>query len=290
MQKLIIVIPVYNRKDLLRKCLFSFNKQTFRNFKIIVVDDGSTDGTGEMLSKEFPEVIILTGDGNLWWTGAINKGIRYALKMTTDSDYILVTNDDLEVRDDYLQILMDLTLVNKSTLIGSIEVDILDPDIIVYGGELLNPWTAKRRLINKGQKLSAFEPNKIVEVSRLYGRGTLIPVKVFNDIGLYDEKHFKQCGDVELTGRAKNRGYRLIMSYSAIILSHIKETDKLNINQEYRLRDIRRVFFNIRSYNNLNYIFYDCWNTSTNLVQFAVFFIFSFSRKFVRFMLKVRSF
>lgn len=69
-----IIIPVHNRKHFTRECLLSLRKQTFQNFKVIVVNDGSSDGTGEMIEKEFSDVILLKGDGNLWWTGATNLG------------------------------------------------------------------------------------------------------------------------------------------------------------------------------------------------------------------------
>ena len=66
-----IVIPVHNRKQYTRDCLHSLQKQTISSYRVIIVDDGSTDGTREMLRREFPEVIVLTGDGNLFWTGQL---------------------------------------------------------------------------------------------------------------------------------------------------------------------------------------------------------------------------
>jgi GT2 family glycosyltransferase len=71
-----IVIPVHNRRDFTRECLLSLRKQTYKNFKVIIVDDGSMDGTGDMIEKDFPEVIPLKGDGELWWTGATNMGVE----------------------------------------------------------------------------------------------------------------------------------------------------------------------------------------------------------------------
>ena len=60
-----IVIPVFNRKQFTKDCLDSLRKQTDKRFKVVVVDDGSTDGTSDMLKEEYPEVHILYGDGNL---------------------------------------------------------------------------------------------------------------------------------------------------------------------------------------------------------------------------------
>jgi len=68
------IIPVHNRKEFTRNCLRSLQRQTVSDrLRIIVVDDGSEDGTDEMLAAEFPEVIVLRGDGNLFWTAAKQK-------------------------------------------------------------------------------------------------------------------------------------------------------------------------------------------------------------------------
>jgi GT2 family glycosyltransferase len=175
-------------------------------------------------------------------------------------------------------------------LIGSVFVDIDNPEIIINGGEIYNSWTAKSRYLNVGKSLSEFPPNTSIEVSRLTGRGVLIPVKVFHEIGLYDDKHFKQCGDMELPSRARNHGYKLLISYSSIILSHIKATAKINIiNNGYRLRDIGMVFFGIKSNNNIKYVFYNCRTVSKSFLQLMVVFMFSFGRRFGRFILRVRS-
>ncbi|MFN2126890.1 MAG: glycosyltransferase family 2 protein, partial [Anaerolineales bacterium] len=76
-----VVIPVFNRKGYTRKCLASFKKQDTDQFSLIVVDDNSPDGTGEMIRREFPDTILLEGNGDLWWVGSINKGIQHALSI-----------------------------------------------------------------------------------------------------------------------------------------------------------------------------------------------------------------
>ena len=103
-----IVIPVHNRKAYTLGCLADLTKQTLTEKRVIVVDDGSTDGTAELVARQFPDVIILTGNGSLWWAGAMNFGIRYVLdKLTPDvDDFILALNDDIQVRPDYLASLL----------------------------------------------------------------------------------------------------------------------------------------------------------------------------------------
>lgn len=96
-----IVIPIYNRKNFTRECIVSLQNQTYKNYKIIIIDDGSTDGTKEMLQTEFPEVLVLYGDGNLFWTKAINMGIKKALAL--GAEYILTLNNDTIATSDFLE-------------------------------------------------------------------------------------------------------------------------------------------------------------------------------------------
>ena len=62
-----VVIAVHNRRVITSQCLEKLQKQSYNPVKIIVIDDGSTDGTAEMIRKDYPNVIILIGDGNFWW-------------------------------------------------------------------------------------------------------------------------------------------------------------------------------------------------------------------------------
>jgi GT2 family glycosyltransferase len=72
-QSIYIIIPVHNRKQITIACLENLNAcDDLQKYHVIVVDDGSTDGTAEAIRSQYPIVEILTGDGNLWWTGAID--------------------------------------------------------------------------------------------------------------------------------------------------------------------------------------------------------------------------
>src|SRR6476659_7923642 len=92
-----IVIPVHNRLDATRKCVQSLRRQNHAGFTIVLIDDGSNDWTSKFVKENYPEVIVLTSDGNLWWTGAINLGIRYAMVRGSAIDAVLVINNDVEV-------------------------------------------------------------------------------------------------------------------------------------------------------------------------------------------------
>jgi len=246
-----IIIPVYNSKKYTNDCIQCLQKQDYKDFKIIVIDDGSTDETDVMIKENFPEVILLKGDGNLWWSGATNMGIDWALNTGVDRDYILTLNNDLVVKENYLDSLMDSANKFKDSLIGSVSVDIKQPDVINDGGVRINLWTAKYHSLNKGQSHYALanKLKKHVEVSALPGRGTLIPFKIFKMIGTYNYRKLPHYGaDYEFSIRAKNFGFPLMISYDAIVYSHV---DKTGLDYKYR-HDFSQYFFNIKSPSNIS--------------------------------------
>ena len=117
-----ICIPVFNNIKYTIDCLESLEKQTYGDYKIIVCDDGSTDNTTEIIKEKFSGVILLKGDGNLWWAGAINECLKYALYHGKKNDYILLLNNDLVVKENYLENLVKSAKPGK--VLGSIAVNV----------------------------------------------------------------------------------------------------------------------------------------------------------------------
>src|ERR1043165_6485898 len=93
--KVAVVIPVHNGLELTRRCLSTLQAQRPAEFEIIVVDDGSTDATGDFVRANHPEVTVLRGDGNLWWSGATNAGCAHAIERGADV-VVLFTNDNVD--------------------------------------------------------------------------------------------------------------------------------------------------------------------------------------------------
>jgi cellulose synthase/poly-beta-1,6-N-acetylglucosamine synthase-like glycosyltransferase len=84
-----VLIPVHNRMDATLECVACLERQTYRDFRVVIVDDGSTDGTSDTLERMHPEVEVLRGDGNLWWTGAVHMGVEHILKSAKGGDFVL---------------------------------------------------------------------------------------------------------------------------------------------------------------------------------------------------------
>jgi GT2 family glycosyltransferase len=284
-----VVIPVFNRKEFTHDCLASLQKQDTANFTVIVVDDGSTDGTGEMIRQRFPDTILLEGDGSLWWVGSINKGICHALSLCQDDDFILVINDDLVVPSNYVSSLLNAANLHPETIIGSVETINNAKHIIKSGGVTVNWSTAKHKVLNKGKSLEQFPSCYTVEVDSLTGRGTLFPSKVFREVGLYDGIHFKQCGDTELPLRANFKfGYPLIVSYDAVVISYQGSKNNINDKKTYTLSDLKEYFFSIRSHYNLIDKFWIASNIAPNRAWLLRYYLFDAARVIGHFMIRLR--
>lgn len=214
-----VVIPVYNRKHFTKDCLVSLREQTYRNHKVIIVDDGSTDGTKEMLAQEFPEVIVLFGDGNLFWTKAINMGIRKALDL--GASYVLTLNNDTVATPDFLEKMMYWSERTPNALLGAFDLNFKTKEPY-YAGEIVNWPLAKSRMLL--EELNKTDLQGIREVSLFPARGLLIPRKVFDTVGLYAEKELPHyMADYDFTLLAARNGFKVYCNYDAKLYTYPEE-------------------------------------------------------------------
>ena len=279
MCKLSVIIPVHNRREITRRCLKCLQKQTYSNFNIIVIDDGSTDGTSEMIQNDFPEVSLLHGDGNLWWTGATNLGIKHALEK--GAELILTLNDDVIVKEDYIENFITAHKEKPYALIGSINLSQEKPPRLLYAGIIsLNPWTAKS--IKRGKILDPYlnEFTGLLPSHSLPGRGTLIPRIVFDTIGLFDEKHFPHyAADQDFSLRAKKAGFNVLIHTENPVFSPYEPT-RVGGNAQ-TLTSFLKSFFNMRSCNYLPTLIRYYFRHHPHKIYFPIFMLFDLGRRVI---------
>ena len=119
---LFIITAVHNRYSISEKFIDSLKSQTFQDFQLILVDDGSTDGTDKMVKEKLPNSVVLYGNGNLWWGGSLHKAYKY-IDQTKDidpDDFVLITNDDNIIKEDFLQTGVKLLKNNPDTFIPAV--------------------------------------------------------------------------------------------------------------------------------------------------------------------------
>ena len=213
-----VVIPVRNRRPFTQACLTSLSGQSLRH-TVVVVDDGSEDGTPEMVRGEFPDAVLLLGDGSLWWTGATNRAVGWVLAHCQPDDLVVTLNDDTLLPPDYLMMLRRPVEADRRLLLGSVTVSEADGDTIVDGGVHIDWWRAKFTAQHRGDSLcGAFPHGGLHDVDVLSGCGTLVPVRAFRELGPYDQRRLPHyAADYEFSRRAARAGYRIAINADAVL-------------------------------------------------------------------------
>jgi len=254
-----ICIPVHNRIEYTLKCIESIEKQNYKDYKIIICDDNSTDGTSKILAEKYPNVIVVKGDGNFWWTGGTNMCVKEALKTADENDFIFTLNNDTELLNDTLMKLIEFLKENHNCIVGAVNLFYNEPNKIepsafvhkqkkIFFKKLLYRLNAFGELLNNRQG--------IVEVETLSGKGVLIPVKVFKKIGLYNQEKLPHYhADCEFILRARRSGFRVFISYDAKILSHQELSGMGTATSKPSIRNFIKSFFNLKSANHLKSLF-----------------------------------
>jgi predicted SAM-dependent methyltransferase/GT2 family glycosyltransferase len=104
MKKVYILLPVHNRCAVTERFVDCLAAQTYANYHLILIDDGSTDGTAEMVQAKIIELTVLKGSGDWWWAGSLQQGINWLEKHGAESrDIVLFANDDITFDADFLQ-------------------------------------------------------------------------------------------------------------------------------------------------------------------------------------------
>jgi len=260
-----ILLPVYNHLEYTRISLDNLKKNTKSVLgcilNTILIDDGSSDGTSDWVKINFPDIKILQGNGNLWWSGAINLGASYAIN-ELNVDYILLWNNDIKAGSDYFSNLSRIVhQYDQDSVIGSKILIQEDPGMVWSMGGYFQPKTGKYDMYGYYEKDSELF-NKIYSVDWLTGMGTIIPKKVIQTIGYWDNKNFPQYhGDSDFTYRAKLKGFKILVDPSLKIYNSVKSS---GLEHKGSYRNLLKLITDIRSKSNLskNMKFYRLYATS----------------------------
>ena len=256
-------IPVHNRIEFTIRCLDSIRRQSFRHYRVVVCDDGSTDNTAEVLKNRFPHVTVVRGDGNLWWTGATNECLKYILENAGNGDFVVTLNNDLELAEDYLERMHAALSGQQDIILASASYAINNPVRLVEPGQRMSWLHAKEYALDPEK----YDYSGLAEVTHASGRGTVFPVRVFKQIGLYDFEGLPHyAADYDLSHRARRAGYRIYMNYDARLYSHVDSTGSTAFRGAFSLSKLYGYLTDIKSPACLKYRWRFAWKNCPRML------------------------
>lgn len=221
--KVSIIFPNYNGGQEPIDCLKSIAKLNYPQKKIetIVIDNGSTDGSDIKIKKLFPKVKFIKNQENVGFAKAVNRGI-----LASTATYIFIGNDDLVFIKDSLKNLIDYAAkISTTGVLGGKIFYKNNPRKLASCGYYFNKWTGRIQTKKK--------PNSIGYPDWVQGCAMLIPRKVFQKIGLLDERFTHLFEDFDFCQRAKKSGYRVIYLPTAHFLHRESVTANKNKSLKY---------------------------------------------------------
>lgn len=208
-----VVIPNYNGKKYINDCMDALAFQRKETVKVIVVDNGSTDGSVEILREEYPWARLVELGENTGFCNAVNVGIHLS-----KTPYVILLNNDTMVKAgfiDNLVAVMEKPGNEKVFSVSSKMIDMYKPDLVDDAGDRYNAfgWAFSR-----GKGKAAEKYNKPVEVFAACGGASIYRKSIFEEIGYFDELHFAYLEDLDIGYRAKIYGYRNLYEPTAEVL------------------------------------------------------------------------
>jgi GT2 family glycosyltransferase len=192
------------------KCLGSLEDSNYRNFTIMVVDNGSHDDSVARIKEAYPTVHILETGANLGFARGNNEGIRLAL--AHNPKYIWLLNNDTTVARETLSALVATAEMDSEIgEVGSVLYYMNAPDQIqAWGGGAVNLWFGRSSHF-RGEVPAS-------KLDYLTAASVLIPSRVLREVGLFDEGYFMYWEDTDLSYRIRAAGWRLVVASGGIVL------------------------------------------------------------------------
>jgi len=206
MQRLAILLTCHNRRDATLRCLAAVHAAdpvAGLSIHVVLVDDGSTDGTGDEVGRRFPNVQIIRGDGTLFWAGGMRLALSEALR--EDYDFYLFLNDDTTMdRDAIARLMATYATCRVAGCDGTVVGTTRDPltGRATYGGLRRASWwrPLKLDLVPPGE-----EP---IECDTMNTNFALVPRSVVSHVGNLDATFTHRIADVDYGFRVRRAGFK----------------------------------------------------------------------------------
>lgn len=223
-----VIIPNYNGEKFIEKCLLSLTKQTYADFEVILVDNGSTDRSVELAEDIYPDINIIKLHDNYGFSRAVNEGIQ-----ASQAKYVILLNNDTEADEGFVENMVKG--IDKSPKIFSCAAKMVqfnNRELIDSAGDY---YTIIGCTFTKGYNKKTQYFNKDGIIFSSCAGAAIYRRKVFGKIGYFDEMHFAYLEDVDIGYRAKIHGYVNTYVPEAVVY-HVGSGSSGSRHNEFKVR------------------------------------------------------
>ncbi len=228
MQIATVVIPNLNGMKYLKGCLDSLMEQSRQDFSVILIDNGSQDGSADYVESHYPDVRVKRFSENRGFCGAVNEGIR----MST-TKYVILLNNDTVCDTSFVEELVAAMERERGCFAGSSRmVQMAEPERMDNCGDFYCAlgWAFTPA---KGKMADRYARGR--EIFSACAGAAIYRRSVFDEIGLFDEVHFAYLEDVDLCYRARIYGYRNLYIPGAVV-RHVGSATSGSVYNEFKVR------------------------------------------------------
>jgi hypothetical protein len=209
--KVVVIVLNWNGKQDTIECLESLNCVTYPNYDIVLVDNGSTDGSISSFRQRFPRIPILETGKNLGFAGGNNVGIRWGLER--GADYILLLNNDTVVQADFLDELVSFAESDRRIGFAGPKIYYYNyngrKDVLACAGSEFKIW--RGRLVHVGAgTVDCGQYDTVREVDYVEGSCLLARTEMINSAGLLNPDYFLYWEDTDWCIRGARAGFKAI--------------------------------------------------------------------------------
>jgi GT2 family glycosyltransferase len=201
-----VLLTCFNRREQTLACLnslFELMMPVAYNLEVFLVDDGSTDGTSNLVAQKFPEVHLIQGTGSLYWNRGMHLAWKTAIESKPDFDFFLWLNDDVKLKKNSLEVLLnDFNQKPNGIICGVMASE--NTSKITYGG--------------RDQKEVLLKPNGEIpqECYSINGNFVLVSKEVYDKVGMLDPIFPHAIGDFDYGLRALKKGIKSYISSTVV--------------------------------------------------------------------------
>lgn len=224
--KVAIVLINLNQESHTRECILSLQQVTYSAVDIILVDNGSTDGSGGRLHNEFPGIIYRALDRNAGFAGGNNIGMQIALEQ--NADYIMLLNNDTIVDKGFIEPLVELAEFDRHIAVQCCKIYFYtEPENFWYAGGLFD--IDKAIPSHRGMhERDAGQFDRVEDTDFASGCMFFMRSSAVRNVGLLDDSLFIYFEDSDWCVRARKQGYRVVYNPKATILHKVSVTSGLD--------------------------------------------------------------